>query len=273
MYGEMPACGCRTCCPASGEPSQRLFKGYRLPAGRAAVEVQPYHCSCQTWKLPAPYCYWDSHASWTGLPGILPMHSPNFACRDGETELVSDALRNEPAPAKLAYAGAAASVILLGASALCWLCGNDLLGGASLSPHSLKAAEVRALWLCSVLTARSQLGLHRVTRHAACAMHQKPRQDATRWRPCIPFALHSAEGSCSSDANCFRAANYHVTEARQLWWQIGLLAALPMVAAKAWSWTDDAHDRFPAMDQLQRERMDELQPLLTSMSLPQVMCL
>lgn len=52
--------------------------------------------------------------------------------------------------------------------------------------------------------------------------------------------------------------------------QIGLLAALPMVAAKACSWTDGAHERFPAMEQLQQERMQELQPLLASMSLPQV---
>jgi hypothetical protein len=45
---------------------------------------------------------------------------------------------------KLLYAGSAAGIIILGASAVCWLTGNDLLGGASLSPHSLKAAEVHA---------------------------------------------------------------------------------------------------------------------------------
>ena len=44
-----------------------------------------------------------------------------------------------------------------------------------------------------------------------------------------------------------------------------------MVAAKAWSWTDDARERFPDMDQLQRNRMDDLQPLLASMSLSQVL--
>ena len=54
--------------------------------------------------------------------------------------------------------------------------------------------------------------------------------------------------------------------------QIGLLAALPMVAAKSWSWTDYARERFPDMDQLQRNRMDDLQPLLASMSLSQVPC-
>jgi hypothetical protein len=53
--------------------------------------------------------------------------------------------------------------------------------------------------------------------------------------------------------------------------QIGLLAALPMVAAKSWSWTDYARERFPDMDQLQRNRMDDLQPLLASMSLSQVL--
>jgi hypothetical protein len=65
--------------------------------------------------------------------------------RDGETELVSDALEQQPAQVKLLYAGSAAGIIILGASAVCWLTGNDLLGGASLSPHSLKAAEVHAL--------------------------------------------------------------------------------------------------------------------------------
>lgn len=54
--------------------------------------------------------------------------------------------------------------------------------------------------------------------------------------------------------------------------QIGMLAALPMVAAKSWSWTDYARERFPDMDQLQRNRMDDLQPLLASMSLSQVPC-
>jgi hypothetical protein len=45
-----------------------------------------------------------------------------------------------------------------------------------------------------------------------------------------------------------------------------------MVAAKSWSWTDYARERFPDMDQLQRNRMDDLQPLLASMSLSQVLC-
>jgi len=67
---------------------------------------------------------------------LLPYH------RDGEEELVSQALEAEPAPTKLAFAAAAGSIILVGASAICWLCGTDPLGGASLSPHSLKAAEV-----------------------------------------------------------------------------------------------------------------------------------
>lgn len=51
---------------------------------------------------------------------------------------------------------------------------------------------------------------------------------------------------------------------------MGLLAAAPLVAAKAWSWTDGAHERLPALEQLQRDRMEQLHPLLTSMTLPQV---
>lgn len=63
-------------------------------------------------------------------------------CRDGEMEMVNEALENELPQTKLAFAAAAGSIIVLGASAICWLCGTDPLGGASLSPHSLKAAEV-----------------------------------------------------------------------------------------------------------------------------------
>ena len=63
----------------------------------------------------------------------------------------------------------------------------------------------------------------------------------------------------------------HLKQAAACPLQIGLLAALPMVAAKSWSWTDYARERFPDMDQLQRNRMDDLQPLLASMSLSQVL--
>lgn len=113
--------------------------------------------------------------------------------RDGETELVSDALENEPAPTKLAYAGAAASIILLGAGAVCWLCGNDLLGGASLSPHSLKAAEVRALCAC----------LHRNMPRASGMA--KPISKVCVWRPsphgkCVPRVLCSHSMATLTDS-------------------------------------------------------------------------
>ena len=101
--------------------------------------------NCQTWTLPAPYFLWDSHAAGSSQADTLLTLSVPVVLRDGETELVSDALEQQPAQVKLLYAGSAAGIIILGASAVCWLTGNDLLGGASLSPHSLKAAEVHAL--------------------------------------------------------------------------------------------------------------------------------
>ncbi len=142
MSGPMPAFDCRTCCPASG-------KSPSIPAypSTASDGFAPVYMTWtpQTWKLPAPYLLWDSHAADSLPADTLLTSSVSMMRRDGETELVSDALEQQPAQVKLLYAGSAAGIIILGASAVCWLTGNDLLGGASLSPHSLKAAEVHAL--------------------------------------------------------------------------------------------------------------------------------
>ena len=49
-------------------------------------------------------------------------------------------LDREPAENKLLLSLAAGGAVTIAAGAICWFCGSDLAGGASLSEHSLRAA-------------------------------------------------------------------------------------------------------------------------------------
>ena len=49
-------------------------------------------------------------------------------------------LDREPAENKLLLSMAAGGAVTIAAGAICWFCGSDLAGGASLSEHSLRAA-------------------------------------------------------------------------------------------------------------------------------------
>ena len=49
-------------------------------------------------------------------------------------------LDREPAESKLLLSLAAGGAVTIAAGAICWFCGSDLAGGASLSEHSLRAA-------------------------------------------------------------------------------------------------------------------------------------
>ena len=49
-------------------------------------------------------------------------------------------LDREPAESKLLLSLAAGGAVTIAAGTICWFCGSDLAGGASLSEHSLRAA-------------------------------------------------------------------------------------------------------------------------------------
>lgn len=61
---------------------------------------------------------------------------------DGEDELLNSMLEEEPAANKLALCTLAAAAISGGAAVVCWVCGLDPLGGASLSLDTARAAAV-----------------------------------------------------------------------------------------------------------------------------------
>lgn len=61
---------------------------------------------------------------------------------DGEEEMLNSMLEEQPAEQKLALCLLASGLISGGAAFVCWLCGLDPLGGASLSVASLHAAAV-----------------------------------------------------------------------------------------------------------------------------------
>ena len=189
MSGPMPACGCRTYCPVSGDSSYHfctpidgsrwlvLLYVWRGPlnletAGALPPMGQP--CSKQLFS---------QHVTDITVSRLL---------RDGETEMVSDALEQQPAQVKLLYAGSAAGIIILGASAVCWLTGNDLLGGASLSPHSLKAAEVHALPVIRRISYPDIIQRLWSTSHA----HVSGALLSIRFNRSRGFGLHSAPRGC-----------------------------------------------------------------------------
>ncbi|KAL4440328.1 hypothetical protein ABPG75_003329 [Micractinium tetrahymenae] len=61
---------------------------------------------------------------------------------DGEEEMLNSMLEEQPAEQKLALCLLASGLVSGGAAFVCWLCGLDPLGGASLSVASLHAAAV-----------------------------------------------------------------------------------------------------------------------------------
>jgi hypothetical protein len=61
---------------------------------------------------------------------------------DGEDELLNSMLEEEPAASKLVLCTLAAAAISGGAALVCWVCGLDPLGGASLSPDTARAAAI-----------------------------------------------------------------------------------------------------------------------------------
>lgn len=51
--------------------------------------------------------------------------------------------------------------------------------------------------------------------------------------------------------------------------EVGLLVSPPLVAAKAWMWTKGARSAHPGLDTYLQDRLEQLKPLLSNMSLPQ----
>jgi hypothetical protein len=72
---------------------------------------------------------------------LLYIALPSFLAAQQE-EMLNSMLAEEDPTRKLALCLLAASLVSAAASAVCWLCGIDPLGGASLSMHTARAAAV-----------------------------------------------------------------------------------------------------------------------------------
>ena len=76
---------------------------------------------------------------------------------DGEEELIDSMIMEESVERKLTVALIAGGVLSTGACVVCWVCGLDPLGGASLSLHSLRAAGLGGIAALPVALAKSLL--------------------------------------------------------------------------------------------------------------------
>lgn len=76
---------------------------------------------------------------------------------DGEEEMLNNMLEEQPAEEKMAMCLFAGGLISTAAAAVCWLCGLDPLGGASLSFDSLRAAAVGGAAATPLVAAKALL--------------------------------------------------------------------------------------------------------------------
>ncbi|KAL4429002.1 hypothetical protein ABPG77_006041 [Micractinium sp. CCAP 211/92] len=113
----------------AGEPSTTAGPP---PPAAVAASVQPEGEQQQP-RRPAPDPY---QLAGQRLRNLL------SGVGDGEEEMLNSMLEEQPAEQKLALCLLASGLVSGGAALVCWLCGLDPLGGASLSVASLHAAAV-----------------------------------------------------------------------------------------------------------------------------------
>ncbi|EFN54080.1 hypothetical protein CHLNCDRAFT_136198 [Chlorella variabilis] len=113
----------------AAEPSGEAAAGLRQPQAAARAAAQPALAQPQPQRDPYTLAGQRLRSLLNGVG-------------DGEEEMLNNLLEEQPASSKLALCLLAGGLISAGAAVVCWLCGLDPAGGASLSADSLRAAAV-----------------------------------------------------------------------------------------------------------------------------------
>lgn len=111
-------------------------RGSSSGSGSSAATMR--HCCCAAVTRPG------SLAADPYVAAALRLESLISGVGDGEEELFANMLLEEDAESKLSVNAAVGAVVLVASATICWLCGKDPAGGASLSISSLSAAAVGA---------------------------------------------------------------------------------------------------------------------------------